>query len=198
MKKTMIILSVLILLMSGCSASETNNESGLYALTFNTAKFDECAKNDLALHLLTYYDKEYLEIRELLKLGKGIHVFGKDIPTVLYPVWIDNKIVGVFNVIYYGGVYSGSYSGGNSEQLTYAIGKTNPKQPLKLLKTADGFYYVIGNDIYSMTGNPGEVLHNISIIIELFQKTFLTNGKVVNVKETLEYTPITSDIEFLE
>lgn len=198
MKKLMIILSVLILVFAnGCANKGSMNADGLYAVTFNTSDYDECAKQDLAAHMLTFYEKEYENIQESLKLGKGIFVFGKDIPTVLYPVWQDGVIVGVFNVIYYDGQYSGSYSDGNSEQLSYAIGKTHQKSPLKLLKTESGFYYAIGNDVYSMTGNPGETVNDISVKIEFFKKFFMNNGKVVNVEETLEYVPITS-IEFLE
>ena len=198
MRKIIIILSIFILfLTNGCSTDENVNQSGLYAFTLNVNNYDEYASNELALHLLTYYGKEYEIVKDSLKLGRGIFVFGKETPTVLYPVWQDDIVTGVFNVVYYNEQFGGSYSEGNSEQLSYAIGKTHQERPLKLLKTENGFYYSIGNDVYSMTGNPGETVNDISIKIEFFKKFLLNNGKVVNVQEILEYIPITS-IEFLE
>ena len=130
---------------------------------------------------------------ESWQLGKGIKVFGKEIPAILYPVWKNDKVVGVFNVIYYQEQYSGSYSEGNSKQLSYAIGKTSEKYPLKLLKTENGFYYSIGSDIYSMTGTPGEKVNDFQLLLEFYRIFFFANGHSVNVKETIEYVPIKSE-----
>lgn len=186
-----ILVFFIVSILNGCSDREIIGEEGLYAFTSDTTKFDEFAKEDVVNHILTFYGY----VSDSMKLGKGITVYGKEIPTVLYPIWKNDKIIGVYNVIFYKNEYSGSYHDANASQLNFAIGKTNPDNPIRLLKidSTSGFYYSIGDTIYSMTGQPGEVIDDFIVKFTFFKEFMQVDGSSVNVKETLEYVPITME-----
>ena len=181
MKKILsIILSMLMLLSNSCLVL-ANEKSELYAYTTNTGGFDAYAKEELSTHIYTYYG--YID--NTLKLGQGIKVLGKEIPTVLYPVWKNNEIVATFNVIYYGGQYSGSYSNGNVEQLNHAKEIATIDNPIKLVKTDEAFMYIIDDVAYDMTDGYGKVLSDVNAYILSSEK--LTK---IDTAATLEYSQI--------
>lgn len=175
-----IILSMFTLLSNSCLVL-ANEQSEFYAYTTNTTGFDAYAKEELSTHIYVYYG--YAD--NTLKLGKGVKVLGKEIPTVLYPVWKNDEIVAIFNVIYYDGQYSGSYSNGNVEQLNHAKEIATIDNPIKLVKTDEEFMYVIDDVAYDMTSGCGKVLSDVNTYTLSSEK--LTR---IDTATTLDYSQI--------
>ena len=193
MKKVFLAIACLfmLLLMHNHSNYEVVGEEGLYAFTKDTTEFDEFAEKDLGNHVVAYYGLGAANWP--LKLGKGITIYGASIPGVLYPVWRNDKIIGVYYVNYYKEQYSGSYSDSNTKELNYAIGKTNPDHPLRILKTKNWYYYSIGHNVYNMNGNIGVKINDFKVKLTFFKAFLFAEGKSVNVNETLNYIPIELD-----
>lgn len=186
MKKTLMIFISILILVSfvGCSNHEFTGEDGLFSFVGDTSGFDDFAREDIIYHIVAYHGGP----NSLLKLGKGITVFGDgrgDVPLVVYPVWLNGTIIGVYNLVYYDGQYSGSYSNGNTEELNFAVGKTNPKYPIRILSTTFGYYYSIGNKIYTMNGGAGNEVKSLKVKLAFLKEFLFKDGKIVNVKEAL-------------
>ena len=178
MKKIIMLLLTLLVIVTNPVVTFANDTTELYAYSANTEAFDAYAKEELGLHLYTYYGYQ----DNSLKLGKGIKVLGKETPTVLYPVWKNDKIVGTFNVVYYDGQYGGSYSSGNAEQLNHAKEVATQENPIKLVKTNEHFMYIIDGVAYDLSTGIGKVLSNVNVPSYSSEKLIK-----VNAASSLEY-----------
>ena len=153
MKKGLKTLLSVFLVLSFIVPINAEQSSSLFVYTSSTEGFDECAEEELAVHIYTYYG--YFD--SSLKLGKGITLYGEvDYPMVVYPVWKNNEIVGTFKVFEDDGMFVGSYSEGNVEQLNYARNLATVNSPLILFRLNKKMYYVIGNAVYNAAEGIGK------------------------------------------
>lgn len=184
MKKVLSILLTIFMFVSNTCVTLANENVEFYAYTTNTEGFDAYAKEELSTHIYTYYG--YFD--NTLKLGKGINVYGDvENPFVVYPIWKNNDIVATFNVVYYDGQYSGSYSTGNAEQLNYAKEISTFDHPIKLVKTDEEYMYVVNEVAYDMTSGYGKVLDDVNI-----PKLSTTKLTKIDATNTLEYTKMSN------
>lgn len=179
MKKLLSIILTMFMLVSNTCAVFANESAELYAYTTDTTGFDTYAQEDLSVHIYTYYG--YID--DTLELGKGINVFGDvTYPMVVYPIWKNNDIVATFKVSFIDGQYSGSYSEGNVEQLNHAREIATVDKPVRLVKTANEFIYVVDGITYDLTSGTGKVLEGIDV-----STTLSDNATTSNVANAIEY-----------
>ena len=180
MKKILFILLISIFSLTACQKGEFVGEEGLYAYSASTKLFDEYVETHFPIHstILTGSADDSIIV------GKGIWVYGKDLPSVVYPVWKDGHIVTCYSVGNYNGQLYGTYYGDGKyesiDRLDFAVGKTNADHPLRLYKNDEGYYMILEDGIYSMT-SPYEKIERFDLMIEIFTNFVLDTSKVYDI-----------------
>ena len=155
-----------------------NENSALYAYTQDTTKFDEYAKVSLEADLISHY--KY--INQSLDLGKGITVYGDTLPQVIYPLWRNNMVAGLYQVIEYDESYYSNYFTVGERLFSNA---QNNNKLVKLYQLDNQLLYIAEDIVYEIDGIDVKRLFDFDINSLVFD-----DGEKVNVNEILEYKRI--------